>query len=359
MGMAWASNTVSHIHLHTPLFHSPRLNRGLCHFLTASLGIPQSIWRQRHLWHHAGEPVQTRRRPIGTRVVFEVLLVAAVMLGIAALSLRVFLLAYLPGYLVGLALCRLQGDMEHAASGDPQVGTSHYGALHNVLWFNDGYHAEHHAFPSEHWSMLPARRAEVVALESSLPPLTRPIEPLVTWLRAGVGGAIALGLCALERLALASGPLQRFMLATHLAAFRRVLATLPRAPRTVTIVGGGLFPRTALVLARIFPNARLRVVDRSARSIAAAHAYLGTLRNAPALSFECADFDPAQHGSDDLVVVPLAFVGQSDLKAAVARRTALLTHDWLWTLRSQRTAMVSPLLLKRVCLSVPGEFLVR
>ncbi|HMR08552.1 MAG TPA: fatty acid desaturase [Polyangiaceae bacterium] len=355
VGMAWASNTVSHIHLHTPLFHSRWLNRALCTWLTASLGIPQTLWRQRHLWHHAGEPAQPRRRPISRRILGELLLVVAIMACIAALAPRVFVFAYLPGYLLGLALCRLQGDMEHAASGDPKVGTSHYGRWHNVLWFNDGYHAEHHAFPTEHWSRLPSRRARVAAIESSLPPLTRALEHVGPWLRARVGAGVATFLCALERVALASGALQHFMLATHLTAFRRVLSALPRTPRTVTIVGGGLFPRTALVLAQVFPEARLRVVDRSAGSIRAAREYLAGLADAPALSFECSDFDPSRHSADDLVVVPLAFVGQNALKDAVARRTALLTHDWIWTLRSPRTAIVSPLLLKRVSLSVPGR----
>ena len=353
VGMAWGSNTVSHIHLHTPLFRSRSLNRAFCFFLTASLGIPQTIWRRRHLWHHAGEPVETRRRPWTATVWAELGVVAAVMITVAVLSPWVFAFVYLPGYLLGLGLCRIQGDMEHAATGDPNVGVSHYGRLHNLLWFNDGYHAEHHLFPAEHWSRLPARRAEIDAVQSALPPLWRPLELLAQGLNRRAGGWVASFLCALERLALASTLLQRFMVATHLAAFKRVVAALPSAPQRITIVGGGLFPRTALVLARVFPQARLRVVDRSAASITKAHKYLESIDSPPTLSFECAEFDPELHGGDDLVVVPLAFVGESELKGAVARRTALLTHDWLWSRRPGATTIVSWLLLKSVSLSVP------
>ncbi len=353
VGMAWGSNTVSHIHLHTPLFRSRSMNRAFCFFLTASLGIPQTIWRRRHLWHHAGEPVETRRRPWTATVWAELCVVAAVMITVALCAPRVFAFVYLPGYLLGLGLCRIQGDMEHAATGDPNVGVSFYGRLHNLLWFNDGYHAEHHLFPTEHWSRLPARRVEVDAVQSALPPLWRPLELLAQALRSRTGSFVVTSLCALERLALASTLLQRFMVATHLAAFKRVIAALPRAPQRITIVGGGLFPRTALVLARVFPQARLRVVDRSAASIARARDYLDSIESPPQLSFELAEFDPELHGADDLVVVPLAFVGEQELKRAVARRTALLTHDWLWSRRPGSSAIVSWLLLKSVSLSVP------
>src|SRR5262245_1933392 len=51
----WGSNTVSHNHLHNPLFRSRTFNRAFSLYLTLLLGVPQSIWRARHLWHHAGE----------------------------------------------------------------------------------------------------------------------------------------------------------------------------------------------------------------------------------------------------------------------------------------------------------------
>ena len=47
----WCSNTISHSHIHTPFFIRQRHNRGFALYLTGLLGLPQSIWRARHLWH--------------------------------------------------------------------------------------------------------------------------------------------------------------------------------------------------------------------------------------------------------------------------------------------------------------------
>src|SRR5438552_2279352 len=58
-------------------------------------------------------------------------------------------LAFLPG-LALLPLCWLQGHFEHARG-----VTSHYGRLYNLLFFNDGYHVEHHHRPAVHWHNLP------------------------------------------------------------------------------------------------------------------------------------------------------------------------------------------------------------
>ncbi len=56
VGICWCSNTVSHNHLHNPLFRSRRANRALDLWLSLLLGVPQTIWKARHVWHHAGEP---------------------------------------------------------------------------------------------------------------------------------------------------------------------------------------------------------------------------------------------------------------------------------------------------------------
>src|SRR5260370_928091 len=58
----------------------------------------------------------------------------------------------LPVALAAVAICARHGYYE-PARGTP----SHYGAVYNFLFFNDGYHAEHHADPGTHWTRLPAR----------------------------------------------------------------------------------------------------------------------------------------------------------------------------------------------------------
>src|SRR5262249_50082861 len=128
--------------------------RAFALYESALLGVPQTVWRGRHLAHHAGTAWQPR---LTAGLATEVTLV----LGVWALLLvewpGFFLTAYLPGYLVGLGLCWLQGHYEH------HRGTvSHHGRLYNLLFFNDGYHAEHHERPGLHWTRLPGTvRADV------------------------------------------------------------------------------------------------------------------------------------------------------------------------------------------------------
>ena len=58
------------------------------------------------------------------------------------------------------------GRMEHR--GGETAGVSCYGTGYNWLWFNDGYHVEHHQGPGTHWTRLPAVR--VNAKTSARPP---------------------------------------------------------------------------------------------------------------------------------------------------------------------------------------------
>src|SRR5207244_6782809 len=88
------------------------------------------------------------------RLMTETGVVLAVWITLLTSSPRFFLTAYLPGYAAGLALCWLHGHYEHARG-----TTSHYGRLYNLLFFNDGYHVEHHAAPGTHWARLPDRIA--------------------------------------------------------------------------------------------------------------------------------------------------------------------------------------------------------
>jgi fatty acid desaturase len=54
VGIWWTSNTIAHNFIHRPFFRRRAANRLFALFLTLLLGIPQSVWRDRHLAHHAG-----------------------------------------------------------------------------------------------------------------------------------------------------------------------------------------------------------------------------------------------------------------------------------------------------------------
>jgi hypothetical protein len=321
----WTSNTVAHLHLHAPLLRSRGLSRLLSLYLSALTLVPQTIWRARHLDHHRGRPAPLR---LGLQGCVEVGVVAHVALALALIAPDMFFGACLPGYVLGLGLCQLQGRGEHLAGQDG--GISHYGRVYNWLWFNDGYHAEHHAAPGAHWTTLPSRRAEG-ARGSAVPPVLRG--------RPTIAGALVL----LERLALASPRLQRWLVARHARALGELAPRLG-AVRRVLIVGGGLFPRSALAAAQIWPEAQVTILDADAGHIATARAFLG----AGAASVH-GTYQPAAQVEADVVIVPLALVGDREAVYAAGGPPRLI-HDWIWRRRGAG-ATVSRWLLKRINLA--------
>src|ERR1700685_2401625 len=54
VGVWWNSNTISHNFIHRPFFRSRIVNRLFSAALSVLLSIPQTLWRDRHLAHHAG-----------------------------------------------------------------------------------------------------------------------------------------------------------------------------------------------------------------------------------------------------------------------------------------------------------------
>jgi hypothetical protein len=109
----------------------------------------------------------------------------------------------------------------------------------------------------------------------------------------------------------------------------------------IGIVGGGLFPRTALVLRKLLPHARLTVIDANGQHLAIARQFLPG-------DVECRHemFD-GYAAPYDVLVLPLSFNGS---RSAIYERPAaptVLVHDWLWRKRG-RSAIVSLALLKRI-----------
>jgi hypothetical protein len=317
LGLWWNSNTISHNFIHRPFFPQRWQNHLFSAYLSVLLGIPQALWRERHLAHHSGARWHLR---FSSQISMETTLVISLWTVLVAASPRFFFTVYIPGYAIGMALCALQGHYEHSAG-----AVSHYGALYNFLCFNDGYHAEHHAYPGVAWRELPLRLATSASTSRWPAPLR--------WMDA-------LTLEGLERLVLRSPRLQRFILDRHERAIARVLSAA--AANRVTIVGGGLFPRTALILRRLLPEARITVVDRNRSHIEIARAYLDS-----EIAFTLRYFDPAENTDCDLLIVPLSFQGNREAIYLHPPARAVLVHDWIWRRRGS-SRIVSVLLLKRV-----------
>jgi len=349
IGLWWNANTISHQFIHRPFFRSRGFNKMFSCFLSLLLGVPQSLWRARHLAHHRVVEGGSGR-PDAKVLPLDLLAVVVLWTAMIAVSPDFLLNIYLPGFLIGLGLCYLQGHYEHAR------GTvSHYGKLYNLLLFNDGYHVEHHIRPAASWRELPKHRADQTN-ESRWPPVLR-------WLEI-------VNLCALERAVLRSPRLQKFALKRHEVAFRRLLPA--RADR-IGIVGGGLFPRTALILSRLLPESTLTLIDQNAENLAIARSFLSRketgdlfLGSIPPSSFSNPTSAPisAEHNlrdhqfinerfvttsfcDFDLLVVPLAFNGDRKQIYEHPPAKAVLVHDWIWRRRGS-SVIISYLLLKRL-----------
>jgi len=149
----------------------------------------------------------------------------------------------------------------------------------------------------------------------------------------------------LERFVLRSALLQSFLLKTHERALRQLLPKLTNV-KMVRIVGGGMFPRTAILLQRLLPEAEITIVDASAASIEAAGPFIrGEVKMVQEF------FEPACSTDADLIVIPLSFAG--DRKAVYRHPPAatVLIHDWIWAKRTdscKEGVVVSPWLLKRL-----------
>jgi fatty acid desaturase len=199
----WNLQCISHNFIHNPFFAGNWLNRAFSVLESLNLGVPQILYHHYHMNHHWGD--SDRKGPEGTtrdwssiyrfgrgdepesfwrycllsfwRV--EVVGVVAVVfrhgprqvvqLAIETLALglfwgalfwldwRYFVFFYLTSYYVGWMLSYAEGYLEHhrCQPGNPFANSvSSYNLLYNLLWFNNGYHQEHHWDPKMHWTKM-------------------------------------------------------------------------------------------------------------------------------------------------------------------------------------------------------------
>jgi hypothetical protein len=365
LAMCWSANTVSHIHLHKPLFRARWANTLFSLYLTLLLGIPQGHWRRRHLRHHGldtraggvgpaprygsrtgavGVGLAPANGPGDPRGLLDLAEVAALLVALAALGVVAperLLGLWAPAIALGMALCALQGRGEHLHA----PGVDHRGSLYNLLWFNDGYHAAHHRDPDLHWTALRAK-AQPADRVSRWPPVLRWVEESA----AAANRVQAWTLDRLERLALRLECVRRLLMRTHEPALRALLAHLGPVGEVV-IVGGGLFPRSALLLGRLLPAARLTILDRGSGHLTLAAAAIPPWLR-PRVRLLCAHFDAGASIACDLLVVPLAFRGDRARLYREPPAPAVLVHDWIWRRRGSASARVSLALGKRLNLVV-------
>ena len=200
----------AHYFLHVPFFSRPWVNRVWGVVGSLSLGQPITLYAAHHLNHHrygmdaidpeiddthdwssiyrhgrSGRPepswryallaplresplplvTDVRRRGETGQLIAETVGLAVMVVALCIIDLGGFLLGYLPVCYGGQVLARLEAYAEHhgATPGDRRTdAVSCYGRLYNRLWFNNGFHQEHHFRPGVHWTELPKLREQML-----------------------------------------------------------------------------------------------------------------------------------------------------------------------------------------------------
>lgn len=199
VSISWNINGISHNFLHNPYFRSPLLNRLFSIMESLTCGFSQVLYKYVHLRHHQGNSDRPDERGDtidwlsiyrhgkngapenlfkyvflsyfrdDPKAIFQETKkysvtearwgVAEVVMFLSFYALGFvlnwkFMLYFLPFYYFGHCLSYLNGFYRHYG-GNPDVpmawGVSSYNRLYNWLWFNNGYHAEHHFRPKMHW----------------------------------------------------------------------------------------------------------------------------------------------------------------------------------------------------------------
>lgn len=199
----WNLQCISHNFIHNPFFANVWLNRLYSALETVALGVPHILYHHYHMNHHWGdndakgpdgstrdwssiyrygkgdEPeafwkyclvsfFRVELRPVIERVfrhgraqvvqlIAETIVLFAFWITMALINWRYFLLFYLPSYYLGWVLSYAEGYLEHYGAqpgNDFANSVSSYHRLYNLLWFNNGYHQEHHWDPKIHWTRM-------------------------------------------------------------------------------------------------------------------------------------------------------------------------------------------------------------
>jgi fatty acid desaturase len=194
---------VAHNFIHNPFFRRSWHNTGFSVLNSVALGVAQSAYRIHHLNHHqfnndrqgpggrtkdwssiwrfgrSGRPEsalaystlgvlrtdpwmlsKVAARQGRSPVRLEWLAILLFFAGLSALR-PVFGLFALTTMVGGQILALLENYAEHAMCDDADLATcavSCYGFLYNSVWFNNGYHVEHHLHPRVHGTKIPRYR---------------------------------------------------------------------------------------------------------------------------------------------------------------------------------------------------------
>jgi fatty acid desaturase len=239
----WNLQCISHNFIHNPFFGSSWLNRAYGVMETIALGVPHVFYHHYHMNHHWGD--NDVKGPDGTtkdwssiyrhgkgnqpeafwkyclasffrvemgpvirtvarhgryeviQAAVEAVVLAAFWITMLLVDWRYFAFFYLPSYYLGWVLSYAEGYLKHYGCQPGNYfanSVSSYNWLYNFLWFNNGYHQEHHWDPKVHWTKMKALHeqiaAQLIANKTRIlkgPHITAFIEDWLTGRRLGAG----------------------------------------------------------------------------------------------------------------------------------------------------------------------------
>jgi fatty acid desaturase len=199
----WNMQCISHNFIHNPFFTSAWLNRAFSVLESLALGVPHILYHHYHMNHHFGDSdakgpngstrdwssiyrygkgdqpeafwkyclISYFRVEVGPvlsvvirhgrgqiiQTIIETLALGAFWVWMAVADWQYFVFFYLLSYYLGWVLSYAEGYLEHfgAQPGNPYANSvSSYNPIYNWLWFNNGYHQEHHWDPKVHWTQM-------------------------------------------------------------------------------------------------------------------------------------------------------------------------------------------------------------
>lgn len=202
---------VAHNFIHNPFFRREWLNHSFAIINSIALGMPQTLYRFHHLNHHkynsdyrdektgktkdysslyrlsekadCAENIWTYSLLGPFRIDFGILYGIAIERGLAWLVLaetlalgvfygaliywnwQSFLVFFVPVLFLGQVAALAENYLEHKGA-DPKSrltdSVSCYGSFYNFIWFNNGYHQEHHYRPYVHWTRIQELKANML-----------------------------------------------------------------------------------------------------------------------------------------------------------------------------------------------------
>lgn len=202
---------VGHNFVHNPFFRQPLLNDVFSLVNSLSLGMPQTLYKYHHLNHHrfnndkkrpgdletrdrsstyrfAADPeceegllsyaffgpfrtelrapyLEAKARRRAWLAWLECGALAGFSVGVLLAEPRCFFFFLLPVWYGGQVFALAENWLEHhrATPGNRLADSvSCYGRLYNLIWFNNGYHQEHHFRPTVHWTKIADVRSEML-----------------------------------------------------------------------------------------------------------------------------------------------------------------------------------------------------